>query len=75
VTGWDALAFMGMCTRAQALTAVECDYVELAAVTAVHTAGIRAELTRRRNVRVAKLMRAPRFVSVEEAHAILAGAR
>ncbi len=57
------------------LTAVECDYVALAAVTAVRTAGIRAELTRRREARVAKLMRAPRYVPVEEAYAVLAGAR
>jgi hypothetical protein len=33
------------------LTAVECDYVALAAVTAVRSAGIRAELTRRREAR------------------------
>jgi hypothetical protein len=33
------------------LTAVECDYVALAAVTAMRTAGLRAELTRRREAR------------------------
>jgi hypothetical protein len=70
VTGWDALAFMGMCTRAQALTAVECDYVALAAVTAVRTAGIRAELTRRRIARLPDV-----DASIERGRAILAGAR
>jgi hypothetical protein len=80
VTGWDALAFMGLCTRAQALTAVECDYVALAAATAVHSAGLRAELDARRRRRVvqhgAVLGRDGTFAECRARNrAILAGAR
>lgn len=56
------------------LTAVECDYVALAAATAVHTAGLRAELTRRRRER-ALTDRTLSEDSFARARAILAGAR
>ncbi len=59
------------------LTAVECDYVALAAATAVRTAGIRAELTRRRRKRVQaeELWLLDRPARHARYFAIMAGAR